>query len=131
MNLIRAAVVQAAAVAFHRDGTLEKTRDLAALAAGRGARLIVFPEAFVSGYPRGLDFGARVGSRTPEGREMFRRYWESGVDVPGPACAALGAIARDVKAHLVIGVIERAGGTMYCSVLFFAPDGNLLGKHRK
>ena len=102
-------------------------RTLAAEAAAANAQLIVFPEAFVSGYPRGLDFGARVGSRTPEGREMFRRYWESAVDVPGPACAALGATAREVQAHLVIGVIERQGGTLYCTVLFFAPDGTLLG----
>ena len=131
MSIIRTAVVQAASVAFDRDRTLERVRALAIEAANANARLIVFPEAFVSGYPRGLDFGARVGSRTPEGREMFRRYWESAVDVPGPACEVLGATARDAQAHLVIGVIERGGGTLYCSVLFFAPDGSLLGKHRK
>src|SRR5271156_2579167 len=101
MSLIRVAVVQAAPIAFDRQRTLEKTRDLAAEAADRGARLIVFPEAFVSGYPRGLDFGARVGSRTPEGREFFRRYWESAVDIPSPAVAALGGSARDAGAHLV------------------------------
>lgn len=93
--------------------------------------MIVFPEAFVSGYPRGLDFGVRVGSRTAEGRELFRRYWESSVDVPGPATEALGAIARRLQLYLVIGVIERDGGTLYCSVLFFGPDGGLVGKHRK
>jgi HPt (histidine-containing phosphotransfer) domain-containing protein len=54
-------------------------------AAGQGARLVLFPEAFVSVYPRGLDFGAVVGSRTEKGRDDFRRYWESSVDVPGPA----------------------------------------------
>ena len=85
MNLVRAAVVQAAPVAFDLDRTLEKTRELIGEAACRGGRLILFPEAFVGGYPRGLDFGVRVGSRTPEGRELFRRYWESCVDVPGPA----------------------------------------------
>jgi nitrilase len=131
MATVRAAVIQAASVAFDRGQTLDRVRTLAAEAAATNAQLIVFPEAFVSGYPRGLDFGARVGSRTPQGREMFRRYWESAVDVPGPACAAIGATARDVQAHLVIGVIEREGGTLYCSVLFFAPDGSLLGKHRK
>jgi len=72
-----------------------------------------------------------VGSRTPEGRELFRRYWESAVDVPGSATEELGATARQANAHLVIGVIERDGGTLYCSVLFFAPDGTFLGKHRK
>jgi nitrilase len=131
MNHLRAAVVQAAPVAFDRDRSLEKVRALAAEAASAGARLIVFPEAFVPGYPRGVDFGARVGSRTPEGRDLFRRYWEAGVDVPGPAAEALGAVARESGAHLVTGVIERDGGTLYCTVLFHAPDGSLLGKHRK
>src|SRR4051812_28084179 len=131
MTRIRAAVVQAAPVAFDRGRTLDRVQALADEAAGRGAELILFPEAFVSGYPRGLDFGARVGSRTPEGRELFRRYWDSSVDVPGPAADALGATARRAGAYLVVGVIERDGGTLYCSVLFYAPDGTLLGKHRK
>jgi nitrilase len=131
MNAVRVAVVQSAPVAFDRERTLEKARNLVADAAGRGAQLILFPEAFVSGYPRGLDFGARVGSRTPEGRELFRRYWESSVDVPGPATEVLGEAARHANSLVVIGVIERDGGTLYCSVLFFAPDGTLMGKHRK
>ncbi|MFI5457149.1 MAG: nitrilase-related carbon-nitrogen hydrolase [Isosphaerales bacterium] len=131
MNLVRAVVVQAAPVAFDLDRTLEKARALIAEAAGRGGRLIVFPEAFVGGYPRGLDFGARVGSRTPEGRDLFRRYWEGCIEVPGPATELLGDAVRQDGAHLVIGVVERDGGTLYCSVLFFAPDGALLGKHRK
>jgi nitrilase len=131
MSFTRVAVVQAAPIAFDRQRTLEKTRDLAVDAAGRGARLIVFPEAFVSGYPRGVDFGVRVGSRTAEGREFFRKYWDSSVDVPGPATEFLGTAAQEARAYLVIGVVERDGGTLYCSVLFFAPDGHLMGKHRK
>jgi nitrilase len=131
MNTIRVAVVQSTPVAFDRDRTLEKVRDLITESAGNGAQLILFPEAFVSGYPRGLDFGARVGSRTPEGRELFRRYWESSVDVHGPTTDVLGEAARQAAAHVVIGVVERDGGTLYCSVLFFAPDGVFLGKHRK
>ena len=131
MSVARVAVVQAAPVVFDRDRTIEKVRDLATDAARGGAGLVLFPEAFVPAYPKGLDFGARVGSRTPEGREDFRRYYDSAVDVPGPACAALGAAARLAGVHLVIGVIERDGGTLYCTVLFFAPDGTLLGKHRK
>jgi nitrilase len=131
MNSVRVAVVQAAAVAFDRDKTLDRACDLIADAAGRGARLVVFPEAFVAGYPRGLDFGVRVGSRTPEGRELFRRYWESSVDVPGPATDVLGEAARQANAYLVIGVVERDGGTLYCTILFFAADGSLMGKHRK
>lgn len=125
------AVVQAASVAFDRKRTLEKAQDLTREAAGKGARLVLFPEAFVSGYPRGLDFGAVVGSRSDAGREDFRRYWESAVEVPGPAVETLSKAARTNSVYLVMGVIERDGGTLYCCVLFFAPDGKLLGKHRK
>ena len=82
---VRVAVVQAAPVAFDRECTLAKVRLLAQDAAGRGAKLVVFPEAFVSAYPRGMTFGAVIGNRTPEGREWYRRYWESSVDVPGAA----------------------------------------------
>src|SRR5689334_24142063 len=117
------AVVQAASVAFDQKKTLHKVLDLTRDAAKRGARLVLFPEAFISGYPRGLDFGAVVGSRTEAGREDFKRYWESAVDVPGPAVEVLSKAARANSVYLVVGVIERAGGTLYCCVLFFAPDG--------
>jgi len=126
-----AACVQAAPVAFDTARTLEKTRDLAADAARMGAKLVLFPEAFVSAYPRGTTFGATIGTRTLEGREQFRIYYQSSIDVPGPAVDALAKIAQQNKIHLVIGVIEREGGTLYCTVLFFAPDGRYLGKHRK
>ena len=131
MSITRAAVVQAAPVAFDCEGTLERAARLVAEATAAGAQLVVFPEAFVSGYPKGADFGARVGSRTPEGREWFRRYHASAIDVPGPATERLGEIARERGVFLVIGVIERAGGTLYCTALFIDPVGTLLGKHRK
>jgi len=82
MNLVRVAVVQDNPVVFNRKATLEKVHSLVRQAAGERAKLVVLPEAFVSAYPSGLDFGARMGSRTPEGREDFRRYYESAVDVP-------------------------------------------------
>jgi nitrilase len=110
-------------VAFDRDASLARALQLITEAAEKGARLIVFPEAFLSGYPKGLDFGARVGMRAPEGRDLFRRYYESALVVPGPETTALGAAALAHDLHLVIGVIERAGGTLYCTVLFFGPDG--------
>jgi nitrilase len=125
------AVVQAAPVAFDVERTLEKVADLAADASRRGASLTLFPEAFVSAYPRGLDFGAVVGWRTPEGREWFRRYFDSAIAVDGPHAAVLGRVARATRTHLVIGIIERDGGTLYCTVVFFGPDGRYLGKHRK
>ena len=76
-----------------------------------------------------------VGSRTPAGRRPVERYWANAVEVPGPATEALGAAARQAGAYLAVGVIERdtefSGGTLYCTLLYFGPDGALLGKHRK
>lgn len=128
---VRVAVVQAASVAFDRKRTLQKVLDLTRDAAHQDAKLVLFPEAFVSGYPRGLDFGAVVGWRTEEGREDFKRYFQSAVEVPGPAVDTLSKAARANSVYLVVGVIERERGTLYCCVLFFAPDGRFLGKHRK
>lgn len=125
------AVVQAASVAFDLDRCLHKTRDLAADAARRGAKIVVFPEAFLSGYPKGSNFGAVVGTRSDAGREEYRLYWQSAVDVPGPGVDFLSRVARENAIHLVIGVIERDRGTLYCTVLHFAPDSTFLGKHRK
>lgn len=124
-------MVQAAPVAFDREKTLQKVATLAYEAAQQGAELVLFPEAFVSAYPRGLDFGTVLGSRSDAGRDDFRRYWDSAVDVPGPAVCELSGIAQRNAIYLVIGVVERDRGTLYCTVLFFAPDGGFLGKHRK
>lgn len=129
--MVRASVIQAAAVAFDRERTLDRVAELTARAAADGSQLVVFPEAFVSGYPKGADFGTVVGIRSGVGREWFRRYHESSVDVPGPATERLGGIARASGVHVVIGVIERNRGTLYCTILFLGPDGTLLGKHRK
>ncbi len=131
MTIVRAVVVQAAPIAFDVEATLDKAERLIVGASASGAQLVVFPEAFISCYPRGLTFGTVVGSRTAEGREDFRRYWESAIEVPGPAVDRLSSMARSNGVFLVMGVIERDGGTLYCTVLFFADDGKYLGKHRK
>jgi nitrilase len=131
MRIVRAAVVQDSPIVFDREATIEKVHALVSQAARQGASLVVMPEAFVSAYPTGLDFGARIGLRQPKGRDDFRRYYESALEVPDLACDALGSAAREAGVVLVIGVIERDGGTLYCTVLFFSPDGKLMGKHRK
>ena len=128
---VRAAVVQAASVGFDRERSLAKLERLVAEAAGEGAQLAVFPEAFISAYPKGLDFGAVVGNRTDAGRDHFRRYFESAIEVPGPDVERIAAAAREHSIHLAVGVIERDGGTLYCTVLLFGPEAGYLGKHRK
>lgn len=136
---VTAAVVQAAPILFDRQATTDKACALIAEAADQGAhpaaRLIVFPEAYIPAYPRGFSFGMVVGSRTSSGRDLWQRYWANAVDVPGPVTAQLGAAARAANAYVVMGVIERdtqtSRGTLYCTLLYFGPDGRLLGKHRK
>ncbi|MBU6366999.1 MAG: nitrilase [Gemmatimonadetes bacterium] len=128
---VTVAVVQAAPVSFDLPRTLETVAARTAEAAARGAQLVLFPEAFVSAYPRGISFGAVVGHRTEAGRAWFQRYWASSITVPGPAVDALGAIAARHAVTLAIGVIERDGGTLYCVLLVLGPDGTLLAKHRK
>src|SRR6185295_3768487 len=128
---VRAAVVQASSVPFDSAASVAKAVRLIADAASTGAKVIVFPEAFVSGYPKGLNYGLVVGARDPAGREEFRIYLDSAIEVPGPQTRELGEAAAAHGCYVVIGVIEREGGTCYCTVLFLAPDGALLGKHRK
>jgi nitrilase len=131
MPIVRASVVQAGSVPFDLNASLDKALSLLSRASSDGPALVVFPEAFLGGYPKGCDFGARVGMRSLEGRAVFRRYYDSAVDVPGPVTERLGEACRIHRTHLVMGVIERDGGTLYCTALFFNPDGALIGKHRK
>ena len=131
----KVAVVQASPILFNREATIEKTCRLILEAAEKDVKLILFPEAFIPAYPRGLSFGAVVGSRSSAGRLTWQRYWENAVDVPGPAVETIGEAVREAGVYLAIGVIERdtqfSQGTLYCTLLYFGPDGKLLGKHRK
>ena len=132
----KVAVAQAASVLFDREGSTEKATALIRRAGGQGARLVLLPEAFIPGYPRGFSFGMTVGSRSPAGRraledllgERGRRPWpdntgpwRSGAG-SGRVCAALASSSA---------TFEHSPGTLYCTLLYFGPDGRLLGKHRK
>jgi predicted amidohydrolase len=128
---VRVAVIQAGSVAFDTEATMARVERLVAEAASQGAALAVLPEALIGGYPKWADFGATVGRRTAEGREWFRRYRDAAIEVPGPYTDRLGELARAHSTHLVVGVIERDGGTLYCTAVFLGADGALLGKHRK
>ena len=130
-NTVHVAVVQAGAVPFDTEACVDKAISLVGEAAATGAKVILFPEAFVPGYPKGLNYGLVVGARDTAGREEFRVYFDAAIEVPGPQTQRLGEAAAAHACYVVIGVIERELGTCYCTALFFGPDGALLGKHRK
>ncbi|WP_353199189.1 carbon-nitrogen hydrolase family protein [Sandarakinorhabdus sp.] len=93
--------------------------------------VLVLPEALLGGYPKGADFGVRLGYRTPPGREAFRSYWEQAVELDGPEVAALGDLAARIGTSMVAGAIVREGATLQCTALYFTPDGALAGHRRK
>ncbi len=130
---IKVGVVQETPVFFDLEATLHKMEGLVREAAGRGCRLVVFPESFIPGYPRRFTFGATVGARSDEGRQLYRRYWENSITVPGPALAQLERMAREHGVFLVTGVTERdaVNGSLYCTMLYLSPTHGYLGKHRK
>jgi nitrilase len=133
MSTLKIAVIQATPVLFDREATVDKTVDLISRAARAGAELIIFPESFIPAYPRGLSFGFVVGSRTEAGRRDWQRYFDNSVQVPGPDTERIGKAAAEAGAYVVIGVTERdpINRTLYCSTLYFGPEGTLLGTHRK
>ncbi|MDM8010614.1 MAG: carbon-nitrogen hydrolase family protein [Parasphingorhabdus sp.] len=126
-----AAVIQAASFPQDSLASAEKAVGLIHEAAAKGARLMVFPEAFLGGYPKGASFGTPVGLRKPEGREDYRIYHESAIDLDGPEVDLLSEATAATGAFVVIGVIEREGGTVYCTALFFDGENGLVAKHRK
>jgi len=125
------AVAQTATVLFDTPATLAKAEALMQEAAARGARLLVFPEAFIGGYPKGADFHIFIGARTPAGREEFKRYHDAAVALDGPEIAQLAQAAAQHQLYVCVGIIERDGGTLYCTAVYLGPDGRVLGHHRK
>jgi nitrilase len=120
------AAVQATPVFLDRDATVEKTCALVKEAAGHGASLVVFPETFVPTYP---DWVWRAAAWR-DGRYVSRLYDQS-VAVPSAATERLGAAAAESGVYAAVGVNEVEGGTLYNTLLYFAPDGSLAGRHRK
>jgi len=129
MSTVSVAAVQAAYVLMDREATLAKVETLMADPAVRAADLVVFPEAFVPGTPIWID--SRPIWNGDE--QWFAMLADQAVVVPSETTARLGAAARKANAYLVIGVDERepSGSTIYNTLLYFDPQGNLLGKHRK
>ena len=122
-----AAAAQLAPVFLDRDATVQKACDAIREAGRAGARLIVFPETFIPGYPYWTLVHDPLGSRN----RFFRRLYEQAVTLSGPAVKALCKAAQDAKCHAVVGINERDGGTLYNTQLFIGEGGDVLGQHRK
>ncbi|SHI61661.1 carbon-nitrogen hydrolase family protein [Aquimarina spongiae] len=118
---------------FDKEKTINKVASLVSQYAKEGCNLIVFPESFIPGYPRGFSFGATIGSRTPEGRELYATYYDNSIDLESEDLKRLEKIAKSENAYLVIGVTEKqaVNGSLYCSMLYISPTKGLLGVHRK
>lgn len=113
------------------DATLEKILAFEPQIREAGCDLLVMPETLLGGYPKGADFGTRVGYRTDAGRDEFLQYFQQAVDLDGPKVTALCELAKTCSTAIVIGVVERGGSTLYCTALFISAAGELVAKHRK
>ena len=123
------AAVQASYVLMDREATTSKVEQLIADAADLGARLIVFPEVFIPGTPLWID----TVPIWDNDEAWYARLVDQAVVVPSPTTERIGAAAREAGAYVVIGVNECQphGATIYNTLLYFGPDGQLLGTHRK
>jgi nitrilase len=128
------ACVQAEPVIFDRDATIEKLAGLAAEVAQKGARLAVFPEAFIPAYPSSSWAKALAGWSDDGAKEAFALLAREALEVPSEPERRMGEIAREHDLWLVTGVTERdpaKPGTLYNTLLYHAPDGTLALRHRK
>lgn len=130
---IKVTLIQDSPVFFNKEATLQKVEQLTKTHAATGSELIVFPESFVPGYPRGFMFGTKVGSRTEAGRDLYAEYYEHSFDLESDDLPRMEQLAKEQNVYLVLGVTERKAmnGTLYCSMLYISPKVGLLGVHRK
>ncbi len=128
---VKVAVLQQSAVFFDKEACLRKAEELAASYAAEGCKLLLFPESFIPGYPRGFDFGAVIGSRSDAGRELYAEYHSNSIDIESADRSRLEAMARDNGLYIVMGATERRGGSLYCSMFYLSPTDGLLAVHRK
>lgn len=131
MQMSKVAVVQATPVLFDTEKTVSKTLDLIRECAQEGAEFVLFPEAFIGGYPKGMQFGAAMGLRTEEGRADFARYVQGAVELHGPELQSMCEASTVNNIFVMIGIVERVGNTLYCSVASISPDHGIVGVHRK
>ncbi|GMS88682.1 hypothetical protein PENTCL1PPCAC_10857, partial [Pristionchus entomophagus] len=130
-SMPKIAVVQAGSRLYDTPATLSLLENYTQDAAKNGADLVLFPEAFVGGYPKGLDFGVVLGLRSDEGRSEYARYFNGAITAEGEESKRMAKIAQENNIWIVTGVVEKEGSTLYCSVFFYSSLGKLEAVHRK
>jgi nitrilase len=130
-STVKVAAIQATPVLFDLEKSLDKVLSLVSSASQEGADLIVFPESFIPAYPRNMSFGTVVGNRSNEGRKVWQLYFDNSVEVPGNETELIARSAKRAGAYVSVGVTEKDGKSLFCTQLFFSPEGRLAGKHRK
>lgn len=130
---IKVCVIQDHPVFFDKEKTLEKVEQLVRAYAKENCRLIVFPESFIPGYPRGFSFGTTVGSRSDAGRKLYAAYVQNSVDIESTDVERLEELAQSCHCYLIMGVTEKQhiNGSLFCSMLYISPESGLMGVHRK
>ena len=131
---VTVACVQAEPVVMRRDATLDRLAERTAEAAGQGAQLVVFPEAFVPAYPSSVWAKALAGWGDPRAKAAFAQLARESVELPGPASDRMAETAREHGVWLVVGVTEvdpERPGTLFNTLLGYSPEGELALHHRK
>lgn len=130
---VKVCLIQDNPVFFDKEKTILKLEFLVKQYAKKGCELIVFPESFIPGYPRGFSFGTKMGSRSMEGRKLFTEYYNNSIDIESEDLKRLENLAKSQNVYLVIGVTEKENttGSLYCSMLYISPVVGLMGVHRK
>lgn len=130
---VKVGVVQANPALFDIEKTIEIIISWIEQAAAANCQLLLFPESFIPCYPRGLNFDAFVGKRTDKSKSQWLDYWENSIEVPSAYTDQIGAAIKKAGLYVVLGVTERdpRGGSLYCTMLYYDPKGNLIGKHQK
>ncbi len=125
------AAVQVGSKLFNFAATLDVFAQKLTTLKKQGVDLAVFPEAFFGGYPKGVDFGARVGMRNPEGRDLFVKYYNTAIERKSVEMQKILKLVKDAGLNVVTGLIERDGGTLYCASVTIGRGGEILSWHRK
>ena len=130
---VKVGVVQESPVFFDKQATLEKIASLVNEHAKQGCQLLVFPESYIPGYPRGFDFGAKIGSRTEAGKALYATYHANSIAIQSPEMDFLVELSRKHNCYLVIGITEKnnINDSLFCSMVYLSPTDGLMGVHRK